>query len=119
METVGKSFLEIQPEGLHISAEKRSKSREGWVVRIFNLSNKRQTVTLRLNGCYSGLMVIQSPVERIQSEFPLPGGTSLPWQKVRLINLKEIPARDLIMDENGWVGFEIGKKKILTQEFLP
>jgi alpha-mannosidase len=118
-EALEKSFLEILPECLHISAVKRSESREGWIVRIFNPSAKRQKGTLRLNGGYSGPMERLSPVERVQSEFTLPKGKGRPWQTVRQVTLEEIPERDLMMDKNGWVGFKIGKKKILTLEFLP
>jgi hypothetical protein len=62
---------------------------------------------------------IQTPVERIQSEFALPKGRCHPWHKVRLVTLEEIPERDLEIDKDGWVKFEISKKKILTVEFLP
>lgn len=114
-----KSFLEIRPEGLHVSAVKRSESGEGWVVRIFNPFNETQTGALRLNGGYSGPMEFQSPVERVESEFTLPIGQGKQWQRVRLVTLEEIPERNLTTDEDGWVAFEIGKKKILTLEFLP
>jgi len=118
-EPLEKSFLEIQPESLHISAVKRSESGEGWVVRLFNPSDSRQRGAVRLNRGLTGPIEIQSPVERIQSEFTLPQGKSQPWQKVRLVTLEEIPERELVVDENGWVSFEIGKKQILSLEFLP
>jgi hypothetical protein len=119
LEPMEKSFLEIKPDSMHISAVKRSESGEGWIVRIFNPSNKTQTGSLRLNGGSSVQMVSQSPVERIQSEFTLPRGKNLQWKKVRMTTLEEIPERDLVMDKDGWVGFRIEKKKILTLEFLP
>ncbi|HLO18280.1 MAG TPA: glycoside hydrolase family 38 C-terminal domain-containing protein [Anaerolineales bacterium] len=118
-EPLAKSFLEIQPESLHISAVKRSEQAEGWVIRVFNPSNEKQVGALRLNGGHSGPLEIQSPVERIQSEFALPKGRCHPWHRVRLVTLEEIPERDLEMDKDGWVKFEISKKKILTVEFLP
>jgi mannosylglycerate hydrolase len=118
-EPLEKSFLEIRPEGLHISAVKHSDSGEGWVVRIFNPFNETLTFALRLNGGHSGPMEFQSPVERVESEFTLPTGQGKPWQRVRLVTLEEIPERNLTTNEDGWVAFEIGKKKILTLEFLP
>ncbi len=118
-EPLAKSFLEVEPEGLHVSAVKRSEDGNGWVVRIFNPYNNARLGRLRLNGGYSGPPSIQSPVEQLQSELTLPGGKGRPWQKVRLATLEEIPERDLVMDRDGWVGLEIGKKKILTLEFLP
>ena len=117
-EPMEKSFLEVRPDCLHISAVKRSESGDGWVVRIFNPSSERKTGTLRLNHGFSGPLMVQSPVERIQSEFTLPTPSNRPWHQVRQTTLEEIPEKDLIMDENGWVAFEIGKKKILTLEFL-
>jgi hypothetical protein len=118
-EPLTKSFLEIQPEVLHVSAIKRSEEAQGWVVRLFNPSNEKQIGTLRLNGGQTGPLKVQSPVERVQSEFALPADKGQPWQKVRLVTLEETPVRDLSMDKDGWVKIEIGKKQILTLEFLP
>jgi mannosylglycerate hydrolase len=112
-----KSFLEIQPENLHISAVKRSEDGNGWVVRIFNPYEGTRAGQLRLNGGFSGPGKTQSPVERVQSEFTLPTGKGKPWQKVRQVTLEEIPESELAMAEDGWVGFELGTKKILTMEF--
>jgi hypothetical protein len=114
-----KSFLEIQPEGLHVSAIKRSEDGKGWIVRIFNPYGETQKAALRLNGGYSGPVKTKSPVERLQSEYALPEGRGRPWEKIRLVSLEEIPLQDLAMDKDGWVRLEIGKKKILTVEFLP
>jgi hypothetical protein len=104
---------------LHISAVKRSEDEKGWVICIFNPSNKPRIGQLRLNGGFSGPMRIQPPVERAQAEFALPPGKGNPWRKVQLVILEETPARELAMDGEGWVRFEIGEKKILTMEFLP
>jgi alpha-mannosidase len=117
-EPLTKSFLEIQPEGLHVSAIKSSEQGTGWVVRLFNPSNEKQVGTLRLNGGQTGPLKAQSPVERVQAEFALPADKGQPWQTVRLVTLEEIPERDLAMDKDGWVKFEIGRKQILTLEFL-
>jgi hypothetical protein len=119
MEPLEKTFLEIQPEGLHVSAVKRSEDGAGWVVRIFNPYDETQAGALRLNGGYSGPMEIKSPVEQIQSEYSLPEGRGEPWQKAQLVSLEEIPEKDVVIDKHGWVRYEIGKKKILTFEFLP
>jgi mannosylglycerate hydrolase len=116
-EPTEKSFLEIQPEGLHVSAIKRSEDEKGWIVRIFN-PGEAQTAALRLNGGFSGPTRIKSPVERLQSEYALPEGQGRPWQKVRLVSLEETPGEVVAMDKDGWVKLEIGKKKILTLEFL-
>ncbi len=117
-EPLTKSFLEIQPEDLHVSAVKRSEDGKGWVVRLFNPFDEKQTGALRLNGGKTGPLKVQSPVERIQSEFALPADKGQPWQKVRLVTLEETPESDLPMDKDGWVKFEIGRKQILTLEFL-
>lgn len=118
-EPLTKSFLEIQPEDLHVSAVKQREYGNGWVIRVFNPSNEKRMAALRLNGGYAGPSKTQSPVERVQSEFALPTGRGKSWGKVRLVTLEEIPEKDLIIDEDGWVRFEIGRKKILTIEFLP
>jgi hypothetical protein len=34
------------------------------------------------------------------------------------VTLEEIPQKDLAMDSDGWVQFEIGSKQILTLELL-
>jgi hypothetical protein len=114
-----KSFLEIQPEGAHISAVKRSEDGKGWVVRLFNPYEETHKTSLRLNGGYCGPFDVQSPVERLQAEYALPEGKGRPWQKVRLVSLEETPGENIPMDKNGWVKLEIGKKKIVTLEFLP
>ncbi|MGE5775855.1 MAG: glycoside hydrolase family 38 C-terminal domain-containing protein, partial [Chloroflexota bacterium] len=118
-EPLTKSFLEVKPEGLHVSAVKRSEGAGGWVVRLFNPSGEKKTGMLRLNRGQTGPLKVQSPVERVQSEFALPAEKGQPWQKVRLVTLEELPERDLTMDKDGWVNFEIGRKQILTLEFLP
>jgi mannosylglycerate hydrolase len=118
-EPLEKSFLEIQPEGLHVSAVKRSEDGAGWVVRLFNPSDETKSGTLRLNGGYSGPQKVKSPVEAIQSEYALPEGKGQPWHKVQRVSLEELPEKELAMDKNGWVKFEIGKKKIVTLEFVP
>lgn len=116
---MGKSFLEITPQTLHISAIKRSESGKGWIVRLFNPSEQTVSAGIRLNSGYTGPLTCRSPVESIKAEFVLPADKGKKWGKVRTVTLEEIPERDLTMDANGWVKFDIGKKKILTIEFLP
>jgi hypothetical protein len=58
-------------------------------------------------------------VELVQTEFTLPKGKGKPWQVVRSVTLEELPENHLNMDEDGWVHFEIGRKKISTIEFIP
>ena len=118
-EPLSKSFLELRAEGLHVSAVKRSESGLGWVVRLFNPFDKPIQNGIRLNQGYSGPLSNQSPVERLQAEFALPKNSGNPWRLVRVVTLEEIPEKDLAMDAEGWVDFEISPKKILTLEFLP
>lgn len=117
-EPTTKSFLEIRPEKLHVSAIKRSESGEGWIVRLFNPYNETISGTIRLNTGFAGPEKTQSPVERIQAEFKLPEEKGQRWSKVREVTLEELPERDLLMNDDGWVSVDITKKKILTLEFI-
>ncbi|MCX5758338.1 MAG: glycosyl hydrolase-related protein [Candidatus Hydrogenedentes bacterium] len=114
-----RSFLELKPDRLHVSAVKRSESGEGWIVRLFNPFDETIKGALRLNGGFGGSGPTQSPVERLQAECTLPARHGRKWRKVRLVTLEELPERDLHFGKDGWVHFEITKKKILSVEFLP
>ena len=114
-----RSFLEFQEEGLHVSAVKHGESGTGWIVRVFNPLATSVQNAIRLNGGWTGPSEIQSPVERLQAEFALPTGQGSRWSTVRLVTLEELAERDLEMDDDGWVTFEIAPKKILTFEFVP
>ncbi len=116
---LSKGFLELRTEGLHVSAVKRSESGLGWIIRLFNPFDKIVQNGIRLNQGLSGPFVKQSPVERLQSEFALPKNPGNRWSLVRQVTLEEIPEKDLIMDEYGWVDFVMNPKKILTIEFMP
>ena len=118
-ESLTKSFLEIKPENLHVSAVKRSESGHGWIVRLFNPFDKTIFAGVRLNGGFTGPGVTQSPVERVQAEFALPENKGSKWSKVRKVTLEEVPQEDLKIDSDGWVNLEITRKKIMTIEFLP
>lgn len=112
-----KSFLEIKPDGLHISAVKRGEDGKGWIVRLFNPLSEAVEGTLRLNGGFTGPLTAQSPVERVTAEFVLPKDKGGIWRKVSIVSLEEVPECDLDVDDHGWVKFMITGKKILTIKF--
>ena len=114
-----KSFLEFEKEGLHVSAVKKSDDGQGFIIRLFNPYEETVKNSIRFNGGLTGPASEQSPVERIKSEFELPRDKGKVWSKVRLVTLEELPLTDLNINSEGWVAFEITKKKILTLEFLP
>ncbi|MBN2315116.1 MAG: hypothetical protein JXM79_14395 [Sedimentisphaerales bacterium] len=116
---LSKSFLELRPDTLHLSAIKRSESDKGWIVRLFNPSCRTISAGIRLNAGHTGQPKTQSPVERAQNHFALLQDNRNPWNSVRVVTLEEIFERDLMMDDDSWVNFEIEGKKILTVEFLP
>lgn len=115
-EPLARTFLEVEPAGLHVSGIKAAESGSGWVVRLFNPADRALKGRLRLNG---GLCApaSQSPVRRVQAAFALPAGKGKRWAKVRTVSLEEVPQSNLRMNADGWVPFEIAKKKILTIEF--
>ncbi len=114
-----RSFLELDPEEVHVSAIKRSEDGTGWIVRLFNPFNKTLAGKLRLNEGFSGPQKVPSPVERVQAAFALPREKGNRWTLVRGITLEEVTENDLVLDKNGWVSFEITPKKIYTIEFRP
>ncbi|HEX9972463.1 MAG TPA: glycosyl hydrolase-related protein, partial [bacterium] len=114
-----RSFLELDPEEVHVSAIKKSEDGAGWIVRLFNPLNKTVAGKLRLNEGFSGPQKVPSPVERIQAAFALPREKGKRWSHVRSITLEEVAENELVLDENGWVSFEITPKKIYTIEFMP
>ncbi len=48
-EPLSKSFLEIKPDNLHVSAVKRSENGQGWIVRLFNPFEEAVSASIRLN----------------------------------------------------------------------
>jgi len=118
-EPLTKSFLELEPAILHVSAVKQSQDAQGWVVRLFNPLDCSVQGRIRLNGGKANPSETFSPVQRVQKEFALPEPNDKPWRKIRETTLEEIPVADLAMDSAGWVDFTIGKKKIMTLEFRP
>ncbi len=113
-----RSFLELDNEDLHVSAIKKSESGSGWIVRLFNPFNKIVAGKLRLNLGFTGPKPISSPVDRIQAAFALPQDKGSRWSKVRSMTLEEIAEKDLSINKDGWVSYEITPKKIFTIEFL-
>jgi alpha-mannosidase len=113
-----KSFLELEKTSLHVSAVKKSEAGDGWCVRLFNQADKAITNKIRLNGGRANPAKVKSPVEAIKSEFALPA-LDRSWSVAREVTLEELAVKDMEIDSEGWVRFEIGAKQILTIEFLP
>lgn len=112
-----KSFLELQPDGLNVSAIKRSEDGKGWVIRLFNPSDKTVKGKIRFNGGNSGPGKVQSPTERVQKEFALPNSKGKAWKKVEEVTLEELPVKGLKTNAQSWVDVSITKKKIMTIKF--
>jgi len=115
---IERSFLELEPDNLHVSAVKRSESDDGWIVRLFNPFDQTIKGKIRFNEGKANTQIPLSPVQKVQNEFKLPAPSKDSWSKVRMVALEEIPIEALKMDNLGWVEFEISHKKILTLEFL-
>ena len=112
-EPLSKSFLELEPDQLNVSAVKRSEDGQGWVVRLFNPYDETVKGRVRLNSglrCYAR----QSPIEREKSNFELPKADPGKWSKVEKVTLEEISEEKMAMDSDGWVGFSMPSKKIMT-----
>ncbi|MBN2455015.1 MAG: hypothetical protein JXB29_00520 [Sedimentisphaerales bacterium] len=118
-EALSRSFLEIKPDNLHVSAIKQSETGRGWVVRVFNPFDKTVRAKIRLNDGLAGPTANQSPIDRVKAEFVLPKPTRRKWKKIRMVSLEEVPQKNLKADADGWVSFSITKKKIITVEFIP
>ncbi len=112
------SFLELKDECLNVSAVKKSEDGKGWVVRLFNPSDKTVKNAIRLNGGIAPIDKPQSPVERQQAEFELPAYSGKAWKEVKLVTLEELDDKPLTMNADGFVDFEITGKKILTIKFV-
>ena len=112
------SFLEVENDALHVSAVKQSENGEGWVVRLFNPTNRTLSGKIRLNGGRVPPDAF-SPVERQARNFALPADTGKMWSKARLVDLEELETAALTLDTDGAVSLDITKKKIVTIEFLP
>jgi mannosylglycerate hydrolase len=112
-----KSFIELKTENLNVSAVKQSEDGAGWVLRLFNPSDKAVKNAVRVNGGLAAAGEIQSPIERQSVDFRLPGFNSSVWKSVNLATLEEIPGEEMAIGADGWVDFEITGKKIITLLF--
>ncbi|MCL2089339.1 MAG: hypothetical protein FWH14_07635 [Oscillospiraceae bacterium] len=111
-----KSFIEFKDENLHISAIKQSEDKSGWVVRLFNPSDKAVKNAIRINGGLTAGQE-QSMVERQAANFKLPSYSDKPWTSAEVVSLEELPQDKLTIGSDGWTEFEITGKKILTLMF--
>jgi len=111
------TFLELADENLHVSAVKRSESGNGYVIRLFNPSDKTVKNSIRLNNGIAPIEKTQSPLERQAAEFELPVYSNKPWASAGLVSLEEKEVCPLVIKQDGFVDFEITGKKILTIEF--
>ena len=112
------TFLELGSERLNVSAVKRAEEGDGYVVRLFNPSDKPVKTTIRLNGGIAPIETAQSPVERQKAEFELPAYSGKKWAAAKYVSLEEKEIADLPMAEDGTVEFEITGKKIYTIKFF-
>jgi mannosylglycerate hydrolase len=67
---VGQSLLQVQGEGIDVTAVKRCEDRDGLLVRLVNLSNQTQAVTLGMPGKLSAAYCLDMAEIR-QAELPL------------------------------------------------
>lgn len=112
-----RSFLELRPAELHVSALKQSADGRGWIVRLFNPLDRAARGRLRLNAGCRGPEPVASPVEHGRAEHTLPPGRGRKWRKVEQVSLEERPLRRLKMSADGWVTVNISRKQILTLAF--
>lgn len=117
-EPIRKSFLEVVPPVVHVSAVKRSENGDGWVVRLFNPCDDIIDAQVRFNGGFQHVAAVKSPVERLQDDMALSAaGEKKKWSSVRLVTLEELIEKDLIMGPEGWCNIPMASKKIVTVEF--
>jgi alpha-mannosidase len=117
-EPIRKSFLEICPETLHVSAVKRSENGDGWIIRLYNPYDKSVRTKVRLNGGFENIKGFKSPVQRLQDDMTLPSDVDKRnWRFVRLVSLEEVIEKELALDTEGWCAVEVAPKKIMTIEF--
>jgi hypothetical protein len=115
---MSKSFLELKPHSLHVSAVKRNEANTGWIVRLFNPLKRSVRASVRFNGGRGGHAGPQTPVKRLRCEYELPSGKVRRWRSVREVTPEERPVRPLKVGADGFVRLSIGRKKIVTLEFL-
>ena len=111
------SFLALREENLSVSAVKLSEDGKGFVVRLFNPSDKTVKNAISLGGGIAPIEKAQSPVERQAAEFELPEYSGNKWSCAKLVSLEEKDIAPLSIDSEGFAEFEITGKKILTIKF--
>lgn len=114
---LSRSFLEVEPKELHVSALKRSEDGTGWVVRLFNPLGKTVQGRVRLNGGMSQPASVFSPVERQTVDFALPQASGRAWGSVSAVTLEETDDKAVQLNGEGWVEVELGTRKIETLKF--
>jgi hypothetical protein len=114
---LSRSFLEVEPSTLHVSALKQSEDGKGWIVRLFNPLSQTVKGRIRLNGGQAQPSKEFSPVERQMADGRLPESDGKAWKTVRTVTLEEIPEDNLKLGKDGWVTVELGHKKIVSVEF--
>lgn len=114
---LSRSFLEVSPEALCVSAVKRSESGKGWVVRLFNPTSSAVSGKIHLNGGLVPPGKVPSPVERRMASFALPKASGRKWKSIRQITLEELPEKSLKPRADGSVRVTVPPKKIVTIEF--
>lgn len=112
------SFLELKEENLNVSAIKLAEDGNGFVVRLFNPSDKAVKNAIRLNKGLAPIKNVQSPLERQKAEFELPPYSDKEWSDIKLVTLEEKDINSLNTDSEGFAEFEITGKKILTIKFV-
>jgi mannosylglycerate hydrolase len=117
-EPMQRSFVEISDETIAVSAVKRSENGIGWIVRLFNPASTAIQAQLRLNGGRASAVPTTSPVARLQNEMALPQTSKRRWETVRIVNLEEIPQKELALNNEGWCTIEMPPKRIVTVEFV-
>ena len=118
-EPIRKSFLEIIPETLHVSAVKRSENGSGWIVRLFNPYDRIIQAKVRFNGGFENVKCVKSPVQRLQDDMALPSvSEKKAWRSVRIVTLEEVFEQELTPEADGWCSVQMNPKKIMTLEFL-
>jgi mannosylglycerate hydrolase len=112
-----RSFLEVSPHGLHVSAVKPSEDDTGWVVRVFNPTNRTVRAKLRFNGGRANTPDPRTPTQRVADAHVLPRPNRRRWRKIQQVTLEEIPVARLAAKADGWCDIKLRPKQIATYRF--
>jgi mannosylglycerate hydrolase len=113
-----RSFLDVEPDGLQVSAVKHSEDGAGWIVRLFNPYSRSIRGRLRLNDGYAESIDTRSPTQRVVDSGVLPKPTRRRWRSVQEVSLEECLQRTLRMQRDGWVRINVRAKQIATYRFV-